>query len=410
MRLSTLAVMLLLVGGAACQGSATPSLLGPPVGDIVIASDLPVSNVYGDSLVARRAIQLAIAQHPTVGGRFKLAYWSLDDAVAGSFSQEKGIQNVSWMVDVPRVLGMIGPYNSSVADVTIPIANSSDLVMISPSNTNLCLTQLVASCRHTAASFHPSGHINFFRLAPPDLAQGVAMARYVTSDLGLKQVAVINEWGDDGNVIIDHFKSELERLGGSVVLREDVAVGTNDFQGFLSQAHVRQAQAIYAVGGSDICAARAQLSNDAFFLGTDGFADDSDCVGELGGKTTSIFATKPDVDITVSSDSDAIKAVQEFHKAFPNSATAEYTFAAYDCARILIAAIEEAVNNAHGNLPNRRQVLDAVARIQFRGVTGRYAFDANGDAKSPLMEMFSVENGQWVNKGKIDATSVAAST
>jgi branched-chain amino acid transport system substrate-binding protein len=409
MRRLQIALLLLVVAGTSCQGSAAPSLLEPPGGDIVIGSDLPVSNFFGDGLPTRNAIELAIAQHPTIGhGRFKLAYWSLDDAVAGNDSPEKGIQNVSWMVDVPRVLAMIGPFNSDVAAIAIPVGNKSDLVMVSPSSTRLCLTQLVPTCPYSSATFHPSGHINFFRIAPPDLAQGVAMARYIVDRLSLKRVAVINEWGDDGDIVIQHFKSELERLGGDVVLREDVDVGTADFKDFLSEAHQSHAQAIYALGGFDICAARAQMSDAAVFLGTDGFAGDPDCLGQAGSNTGSIYATKPDVDITASSDPDAIEAVQEFRKAYPHSAIPNYTFAAYDCAQILIAAIEQAVNDAHGNLPNRRQVLDAMARIQFSGVTGTYEFDANGDAKSPLMEMFAVENGQWVNKGKIDASAATS--
>ena len=61
--------------------------------------------------------------------------------------------------------------------------------------------------------------------------------------------------------------------------------------------------------------------------------------------------------------------------------------------------------NAYGSLPNRAQVLDAVAHIQFTGVTATYSFDANGDATAPLMEIYYVQNGAWVNKGKIDATA-----
>jgi branched-chain amino acid transport system substrate-binding protein len=406
-RLQVALMLLLVVAGTACQGSPTTSLLEPPTGDIVVGSDLPVSNFYGDGWPARRAIALAISQHPTIG-HFKLAYWSLDDAVAGNDSPEKGIQNVSWMIDVPRVLAMIGPYNSDVAAIAIPVANKSDLVMVSPSSTRRCLTQQVPTCPYSSATFHPSGHINFFRLAPPDLAQGVAMARYAVEKLGLTKVAVINEYGDDGNVIIQHFQSELQRLGGSVVLREDVDSGTADFKSFLSQAHRAGAQAIYAMGGDDICAARAQMWDEALFLGWDGFEGDSGCLDKAGPNPAGIFATRADVDITASKDPAAIKAVKDFQRAYPDSTIDEYTFAAYDCAQILIAAIEQAVNDAHGNLPNRRQVLDAMARIHFSGVTGTYEFDANGDAKSPLMEMFAVENGQWVNKGKIDATVEAA--
>jgi branched-chain amino acid transport system substrate-binding protein len=407
MRVLQIALLLLMVAGSACQGSATPSLVGPPAGDIVVSSDVPVTNFFGDGLPTRNAIALAISQHPTIG-HFKLAYWSLDDAVAGNYSQEKGIQNVSWMVDEARVLGMIGPYNSDVATVAIPVANKNDLVMVSPSSTRLCLTLLGPTCPYTAATLHPSGHTNFFRLAPPDLAQGIAMARYASERLGVRRVAVINEEGDAGNIIIQHFEGELREHDGNVVIREDVEPGTADFKEFLSQAHLAGAQAIYAVGGDDICAARAQISDDTLFLGWDGFAGDSGCLDKAGPNRTAIFATKPDVDITLSSDPTAIRTVKDFHSAYPSSAVAEYTFAAYDCAQILIAAIEQAVKDAHGNLPNRRQVLEAMARIDFVGLTGTYEFDVNGDAKAPLMEMFAVENGQWVNKGKIDASAATA--
>jgi branched-chain amino acid transport system substrate-binding protein len=400
-------LMLAVFALTGCQGTVVPNDQEPPAGDILIASDLPITGFFPDAIPAERAIQLAIRQHPTVG-RFKLAYWSLDDAVAGNNSLEKGIQNVSRLVDVAEVLGMIGPYTSSVAAVAIPIANTSDLAMISPANTRLCLTQLGPNCPYSAATLHPSGHINYFRIAPPDATQGLAMARYAVGKLGLKRVAVINQLGAGGDIIVQRFQSELQRLGGSVVAREDPAPGIADFKEFLSQAHDSHSQAIYAVGDDDVCAARGQMSDDELFLGTDYFGRSNDCITKMAGRTTSVFATRADVDITVSADPDAIKAVRAFRKAYPHSDIPSYTFASYDCAQILIAAIQQAVNDDHGNLPNRRQVLDAVAQIQFKGVTGTYAFDSNGDAKAPLMEMLTIENGQWVDKGKIDATAAPA--
>jgi len=38
-----------------------------------------------------------------------------------------------------------------------------------------------------------------------------------------------------------------------------------------------------------------------------------------------MLATKPDVDITYSTDSAAINAVKSFHKAYPHSEITEYT-------------------------------------------------------------------------------------
>jgi branched-chain amino acid transport system substrate-binding protein len=83
----------------------------------------------------------------------------------------------------------------------------------------------------------------------------------------------------------------------------------------------------------------------------------------------------------------------------------DYTFAAYDCADTLIAAIERAIELKGGNLPNRRDVLDAMQTITYIGLTGTYSFDHNGDALSPLMSIYQVHNGKWEYLQKLDATA-----
>jgi branched-chain amino acid transport system substrate-binding protein len=389
---------------AGCDGGGTThSIPTAPAGQIVIGSDLPSAGFYEAAVSAEQAIRLAIAQHPTIG-RFKLAFWPLDDSVAENPSQEKGIQNVSQMIDDARVLGMVGPFNSYIANVEIPVANQSDLAMVSPSTTNACLTLLSPDCASQADTLRPSGRINFFRIAPTDPVQGTAMANYISRNLSIKQVAVINEWGSDGDLIANSFAKELELAGGKVVLREDFDSGTSDFTSFVTDAHAKGARAIYALGNADICVARSQMPADTLFVGTDGFTGDPVCISQAAAGSGSIVATKPDVDITGSKDAAAIDALRAFHHAYPSSKVLEYTFASYDCARILIAAIEQAVAANNGSLPNRRQVLDAVARIQFTGVTGTYSFDRNGDATSPLMSLYHVVNGQWVYLNKVDAS------
>lgn len=399
----------LLVAVAICAGceggGVVHSIPNAPAGQILIASDLPSAGFYEDAVSAQNAIRLAIAQHSTVG-RFKLAYWPLEDSVAENASQEKGIQNVSQMIDDARVLGMIGPFNSYVASVAIPVANQRDLVMVSPSTTNSCLTVLGPDCASQPETLRPSGRINYFRISPDDALQGTAMARYVARNLNVRQVAVINEWGPGGTATINAFTKELELAGGNVVMTGDFDSGTTDFTTFVAAAHAKGAQAIYALGAALddlVCVARSQMPADMLFLGTDGFTSDPLCISQAAGASGSIVGTKPDVDITGSKDPAAVDAVHAFQKAYPSSRVLEYTFASYDCALILIAAIEQAIAANGGSLPNRRQVLDAVARIQFTGVTGTYSFDQYGDAISPLMSVYQVVNGKWAYLSKIDA-------
>jgi branched-chain amino acid transport system substrate-binding protein len=178
---------------------------------------------------------------------------------------------------------------------------------------------------------------------------------------------------------------------------------TTNFKPFLDRAEAKGVKAIYAVGGVNVCAARAQMSQGMWFLGTDNFTGSHDCVKNALNNAADIYGTysaaSPDT-----SNPEAQKVLAAYRKAYPNIIINEYTFAAYDSARILIDAIQRVVAASRGVFPTRKDVLAAVARTaQFPGLTGTYSFDSNGDAISPMMSIYRVENGQWVYKQKIDA-------
>ena len=305
---------------------------------------------------------------------------------------------------------MVGPWTSTQASLEIPEGNRKDLVMVSPSNTSGCLTVPdPKKCSPEPADLRPSGRNNYFRLAPPDAVQGRAMGRYAAETLKLTRVAAINEWGRDGDLAIADFATEFSRLNGSLVFSRNVPGGTTNFSGVIAEAVAKHAQAIYAQGDTydSICIARAQMPPEMLLLGTDGFSNDPDCLTQAGAGAHGIIATWADVDASRSTEARAMSETAKFTKMFPGTKIfGNYVFAAYDCTLILIAAIQQAMDENHGTVPNRRQVLDAVARTAaFEGVTGTYSFDQNGDAVSPLMSVYSVEGGAWVYKGKIEAAA-----
>jgi branched-chain amino acid transport system substrate-binding protein len=236
------------------------------------------------------------------------------------------------------------------------------------------------------------------------------MAR-VAASLNIKRVAAFNEWGDQGTMYVDHFSDELEGLGGRVVYRDDLPDGTTKFTGFLARAKAMGAQAIYAVGssGGGICEARVQMKNDfAFFLVTDG-ATESDC-GTQPASAAATYGTEGHVDPTYSTDPAVIAVVNAYRSAFPKpKEIVQYTFAAYDCALILIEAIQRVVDANGGGAPTRAEVLDAVAHGTFNdGITGHYSFDAYGDAISPMMSIWKVQNGQWTYLRPVDVSPKAS--
>ncbi len=396
----------------ACQ-TGPPSTGG---NEIVIASELATSGGNEDfGIPVQQAIELAIRQQGSIAG-FKLVFRPFDDTLGSAPSATKGVQNVRTMISDSRVLGLIGPATSKTAYAEIPVANEANLVMLNPSNTNRCITLPAPYCSAQPADLRAKGPSNYFRIVPPESVQGRAMARFATGTLKLQRVAAFNEWVDEGEFVIDSFKDELTRGGGALVLRSTLPSGTLDFTRFLADARANGAQAIYAVSGDSsdhVCVAAAQAKSvfpqGVYFLGTDVVVDDAVCLKDALNAANGMVGTLTDVDVTQSKDEAAKTAVQAYRNAFPKTSNVglnTYIFAAYDCARLLIDAISRAVEANAGRLPTRLQVLQAVAHTQgFKGVTGTYSFDANGDAISPLMSISKVQNGGWVYLQQLDASA-----
>jgi branched-chain amino acid transport system substrate-binding protein len=398
-RVSLLALVGLLVG--ACNNSVPA-----PEPQIVIASDFPFGVEEGPSM--RDAIQLAVAQNAKLRG-YRIAYVPFDDSLGGAAWPEKGLQNLKSMFANARVLGMVGPFNSYMAVEEIPRASAEGLVMISPSVTNPCLTE-PPLCDSDLESAHKNATNSFFRIAPPDPVQGRAMANFA-AQLNIKRVAAINMWTGPplgrGEPYVAQFARELSAHGGEMVLAlREVPRPTHDFTDFLAQAKLAGADAIYAVGDTDggICDILPQMRTDFKYLFfTDGVTGDDRCFKGTGSAPIT-FGTYGGVDATLSSDPAARGIVAAFRAAYPHTPITQYTFAAYDCARILIAAIAQAIDAKGGGVPTRLEVLRQMTSGQFpAGATGSYSFLSSGDARSPMMSIWGVKDNHWYYIDRIDA-------
>jgi branched-chain amino acid transport system substrate-binding protein len=400
--LTLVALAGLLVG--ACNSSVQP-----PEPQIVIASDFPFVAEEGPAM--RDAIQLAVAQNAKLRG-YRIAYVPFDDSIGGAAWPEKGLQNLKVMFADPRVLGMVGPFNSYMAMEEIPRASTQNFVMVSPSVTNPCFT-VPPLCNADFESAHASGHISFFRIAPPDPVQGRAMANFA-AQLNITRAAAINMWNGqpfgNGELYVDQFSRELSARGGEVVLTRDVPRPTNDFTDFLAQAKRAGAEAIYAVGDTSggICHIRSQMKSDFKYLFfTDGATGDDDCLKGAASPPPT-YGTYGAVDPTSSSDPVVKGIVATFRAAYPHATIGQYTFPAYDSAQILIAAIGRAIDANGGRVPTRQEVLLQMTSGQFPGgATGSYSFLSSGDASSPMMSIWGVKDNHWYYIDRVDASAAA---
>jgi branched-chain amino acid transport system substrate-binding protein len=382
-------------------------------GEIIIASDLPVSGADASSgLPAQQGAAFAISRAGTVRG-YKLTFLPYDDAVNGVHDAQKGVQNVQAMLSNQKILAMVGPFNSGVAKAEIPVANQAPLAMISPSNTNECLTQSLPYCQKdsgfTPASLRPTGKNNYFRVAAADTFQGPAMADFaihagpLPAGLGITKVAVWDDKETFGAGVANNFAKEFEAKGGKVVDRKSYdPKAKKDFKDFLASAKSAGAQGIYtgstsATGG---CIARGQMAGvftpDIPYMGPDGIGD-SQCLKDAGSMANAnMFATQGVADATQNPDAKTV--IDAYKKAYPKASDiGAYTFGTYDCAAILIDAIGRAIDANGGKSPSRQQVVDAVAKTSnFKGLTGVISFDANGDPTHPTLQLQQVKGSDWV--------------
>ena len=404
-RALAICAMVFLVPVAACTLGTTPKV-------VRIGVDLPLSGAEGRAgKTVLNGVRFYAYQHPTIGG-FTVEVTARDDAVDGIHDPVQGAHNVVALAADPLVMGVIGPFDSSVARAAIPLANLNRLALVSPAVSSRCLTKepfLPARLNPTGAEIsctaaglvapaqlRPAGINNFFRLATTDDLQGPAAADYLYKTLQLRRAAVLSDHESYGQALAASFRARYVGLGGSVVDHLDFdPTGSVDLMAFLRHAKSDGAQAIYygGVTANHGCVLRAQMASvfnpgEAVpFIGGDGIAQDPMCVRNAGDNAIGIYATVPAV--VPESIQTAQPIIKAFRAQYGNvSDYGAYTIAAYDSAGVLYAAIDRAMKAAGGKLPAREGVLKEMTGTAFTGATGTFSFDGSGDTSMRVVSVF----------------------
>lgn len=216
-------------GGAQLPRSACGSVVYGGSGSprFLIASDLALR---GDSIAVNVAMARAVAwvlrRDGYRAGRYTVGYQSCDDSSpqSGSFDNAKCVANGKLYARTPRVLGVVGTYNSGCAGEMLPELNEAPdgpVALVSPLNTYDILTRAIPgqpadSVRH----LYPTGVRNYARVIGPDAVE-VAADAVLAKELRLRRVAVLDD--RDGGATPSHvawFLHAARRLGlGTTVVR-----------------------------------------------------------------------------------------------------------------------------------------------------------------------------------------------
>ena len=205
--------------------SASTSIPADPWGNIVIPPGQSVKvglssalagsyAVYGTDML--NGVDLAIEKF---GG--SLHGWTLtsegqDDGCEGA----AGVTVAEQFSADPNILGVIGPMCSSSIVPAEDIYAANHVVMITPSGTAVAVTA--------------QGYETVFRTVPNDDLQAQVTVDYLTKELGLTSIAIIDDQSIYGEGLATAVKKKFEAAGGTVTSFEGINRGESDYSAVVS--------------------------------------------------------------------------------------------------------------------------------------------------------------------------------
>lgn len=399
---------------AGCNGStASGGASGAAGKTIKIGTEFPMSgaetaNGEPSANGVKLAIKQANAKKTIAGYTFDINVQ--DDAVNGVHNPTQGAANLHTLVSDTTVVGVVGPFNSNVAQAEIPIGNAAGLLQCSPANTNTGLTYPPDS-----AQYRPTNpdKINYIRTAAPDSIQGPAGADYTYNDLKATSVYILDDTETFGVGVGNSFSDQFKKDGGTVTKRDSAPKSTTDYTPLFTAAAAAKPAAVYLAGttpsgmGLALKQGRTVPGFESIpFVGPDGVADLGPG-GTTGATITVGGSAAHDVHGTVAGIHDLPSGstfVADYTAEF-GKAPGAYSAASYACAQVIIAGIAKAVTAGTTDLAAIREAVRANSVApgnSFDTVVGTIGFDKNGDITTPFMSFYKTDltaaggKGDWV--------------
>jgi branched-chain amino acid transport system substrate-binding protein len=413
---------------SACGTTTSPSSSGGGTGlagchgTITVATDLPLTGGDAtDGPFPQMAAALAVEQANTAKtlGGCTLKYVSKDDSsvLKNGHDPAQGAQNITALASDPSVVGVVGPFNSSVALAEIPKATANHLALISPSNTNPCLTAVVAVCsdptiKIDTTSLYQGPH-TYFRVIASDVQQGEILAYIASHELMKTKAYVIDDQEAYGRGLALLFAKYFAAAGGTVVAQTSLPGATTTFATQMSDAQSKGADVIFFGGttGNGCGLVRRDMGAAGLtipLLGGDGCQDTKFVTDANSGANTSEAegaqaTSAPDVTKLSSSTqmfSDYAARYASLPAPYNDGKKEPYTAYGYDAMNILIQAIKAVLTNNGGQPPSDPQAFrDAVVaqlhNTSYDGALGHTGFDSNGDTTNTGFTLYKVVSGVW---------------
>lgn len=335
-------------GGSTDSAGASPlcgknlAYLGALTGD---------AGALGQNMVG--GIELALKEHNDKNADCQVSLKQFDSQ--GSPDTAPGL--ATQIVNDDSIFGLIGPGFSGESLATGKTFFEAGLPSISPSATNVTITQ--------------QGWTTWHRVIGNDDAQGAADAKYLTDTAGASKVFVVDDGQDYSKGLAG---TVTKALGDAVADSDQISVGQTDMSAVVTSVKAAGADAVFYGGYYTEAGLLAKALRQGGFTGTfmsgDGSEDPS--FVKVAGAEAAEGAVL---------SAPAGPAPADF------GATGLYATQAYDATNIFLAALDDGASSAE-------EVNDFVGSYTGDGASGPIAFDENGDINESKIYAYFVKDGE----------------
>ena len=309
------------------------------------------AGALGQNMV--NGINLALKEYNEKNADCKVSVKTFDS----QGSPDKAPALATQIINDDSIWGLIGPGFSGESLATGKTFFEAGLPSISPSATNVTITQ--------------QGWTTWHRVIGNDDAQGQADAKYLTETAGAKKVYVI----DDGQDYSKGLAGTVKKALGSVMIGSDqISVGQTDMSAVVTKVKASGADAVFYGGYYTEAGLLAkQLRQGGFtgkFMSGDG-AEDPNFVKVAGAQAAN----------------GAILSAPAGPAPSGFGATGLYATQAYDATNIFLAALEDGASDAEA-------INKFIGSYTGDGASGPIAFDDKGDIKQSTIYAYFVKDGK----------------
>lgn len=287
------------------------------------------------------------------------------------------------LVNIDKVVAVIGAFRSSETLAIAPEAERSKIVLFSASS--------------TADEIKYAGDY-VFRNVPSNNIQGHTAAHFVIDGLHKKTAAIFYQNDDYGKSLSEGFKNEFEKKGGKILITEVFEGGQTDFRDPIIKIKMKNPEVIYFPGNYQECGKilrqAKELALNSIFVGGDG-AYSTDLIKLAGEAAEGSFYTIMSLGQGVI-DSLVSDFEIKFKKKYGKDVDV-YAAYAYDALFTLVVAIKKSSAD-----PDK--IKNALYKVKYIGITGLNEFDEFGEVKK-FYSIYVIKNKNFERVDFIDKGS-----